>query len=170
MLNKGAYRVRTTNESGNIVALRKNDGKAQTYETNTDGGSAGSQSSNYLEIMQKLIPGEAISLFLLAQSIIPDGSTISGNLVAILVLAVAILVRVSETKEPGGSWDTVQWTVVGLSALICFFWMHAIGGIAFFPSQVMQDFQTVSQLVGFALAIVAPAILRILGTGERSSR
>jgi hypothetical protein len=87
-------------------------------------GPHGDSLGQWLERLVKLIPSEAVALYLAGLG--NAGSWSSAW--AFVCLVVVVILRISATRDPAKG---VQWLAVALSAVSFVIWVYAIGGEAF---------------------------------------
>jgi hypothetical protein len=172
MIRGTLYRLSAgTNAREDIVPRGKVD---QREEVDLSGPFKAKEGPPYLESLQKLIPGEAIAVYFLAQSLskaVTD-TIFFENIAGLTAVCVSVLVRIFQSQDMTAlkPWTTVQWHLVISSGVCCMIWIHAVGGEMFLPLGNFPDTQIYAQFFGFVYAALAPILLKALGTGEIIAR
>lgn len=126
-------------------------------------GSAGSvggePQDSFFTTVQKLIPGEAATIFPVGLTLIgriPDGSAIA-FLWAWAVLAITILLRYEQTKRDG---INPQWLAVFVSAVSFVLFVYALDQ-SLLPAKLDPSYHPLVSLGLVVWSIIAPVIYRL---------
>jgi len=124
---------------------------------------------NYISILQKSLPSEAIATYFLATSLRKDVNNLIyfDNFILILLLFLTATIRFYLSRDSSNSSSSIQWLQVIISTTICFFWLHSLDNYQPFLNYLIADFSVYSKITGFALSLLSPYIIIRYGTGER---
>ncbi|GLX77728.1 hypothetical protein tinsulaeT_10680 [Thalassotalea insulae] len=160
-LTGNAYRLENKSKYplGKEYVLKGNTNDKPLEKTNNE-----VEVPSHLEVLQKIIPGEAISIYFLAISLsgIAKNQAAFDNFASFLTVIVAATIRIFQTQDTSklSSWSTVQWSLVFWSTICCITWVYAIGGTLYFSKADYPDLQLYAQLLGFTLPMIAPMAIK----------
>ena len=81
----------------------------------------------YLDRLMKMIPGDAVGLYLVGSGLIPEGQAIGLAAWTVLCLIGAILIRAYGTADPENNMPP-DWVHVGISSVAFVIWVYTMGG------------------------------------------
>ncbi|MFO0816287.1 MAG: hypothetical protein U1A77_00010 [Pirellulales bacterium] len=163
-LTGNSYRVTSDAARPFTASVTRGSTDAQEPDADLTSSATPSAQDSHFTILQKLIPGEAISVYLLAQSLSSSAANaaIFMDVAGLMTVALAATIRIFLTQDITclSPWRTIQWKVVGASSLCCVIWIYAIGGSIFVRESSVPDVKLYAQILGFVFAAVSPYFVR----------
>ncbi len=110
---------------------------------------AGEELNAYLDRLMKMIPGEAVGLYLVGLGFVDKDNCAGLALWALVGLVAVIVVRVKGTADPAGGLGP-DWAHTVISAVAFVIWVYTMGG----PFLACRDIVPYSQRIGSLIVLV----------------
>ncbi|WP_145098861.1 hypothetical protein [Anatilimnocola aggregata] len=81
----------------------------------------------YLERLMKMMPGDAVGMYLVGSGFIPTDEKVWIVIWAIIGLIAVIVLRIYGTRNPAEG-QGVQWATVVISSIAFVIWVYTLGG------------------------------------------
>jgi hypothetical protein len=81
----------------------------------------------YLDRLMRMIPGEAVALYLIGAGLIPNTDQVMLASWSVVCLLGVITIRIYGTRDPDANLGP-QWTSVIVSSLAFIVWLYSLGG------------------------------------------
>jgi hypothetical protein len=81
----------------------------------------------YLDRLMKMIPGDAVGLYMIGSGFIPAGQAIGLVIWTVICLVYVVLIKAYGTADPDRD-ESPDWVHVAISAIAFVIWVYTLGG------------------------------------------